>query len=96
MAARLLITSVGFLVAFSLSACGNGGSINFNNPGNSNPTNNRGVGVTFVPASQALAIESGKTTATGYHAKLQLNPLQSTELTGSSYKLKLKHTVRNH
>ncbi len=81
---------------FALVACGNGGSINFQPPATGPGTiNNRGAATTMVPASQALAIESGQTTATGYHAKLQLNPNKGTELTGSGYNMKLKHTTRN-
>lgn len=79
-----------FAAAIALTACGNGGSIDFTNPGTTpGTTNNRGASASFVPASQAIA------TAAGYQAKVQLNPLKETVLTGSGYTLKLKHTVRN-
>lgn len=79
-----------------LNACGNGGSISFEPSPTPNPTiNDRGADLTIVPASVALSIESGKTTANGYHAKLQLNPNKGVELTGSGYTLKMKHATRN-
>ena len=78
----------------SLTACGSGGSIDFY--AGTRPTSNKGAAATtMVPASLPLAIESGKSTANGYHAKLQFNSVKGTELTGGGYSLKLKHTVRN-
>jgi hypothetical protein len=82
------------MAAFSTVACGNGGSINFQ-PGVLPTFNNRGAATTSVPASSALWIESGKTTANGYHAKVQINPVKGTQLTGGGYEVKMKHTVRN-
>lgn len=77
-----------------LSACGSGGSIEFFD-GTSPAGTPRGVATTMVPASIALAIESGKTTADGYHAKLQLNPRKGRQLSGGGYSVELKHTTRN-
>lgn len=82
------------MAALSTVACGNGGSINFQ-PGVIPTTNSSGSSTSLVPASNALWIESGKTVANGYHAKLQINPTKGTSLTASGYELKMKHTVRN-
>jgi len=82
--------------ALVLAACGNGGSIEFQPPATTpGIVNNRGASTSMVPAGVALAIETSQTTATGYHAKLQFNPLKGTQLTGSGYTLKPKHVTRN-
>jgi hypothetical protein len=81
------------LLLLGLTACGNGGSINFIDGGSTSQT---GISsFNMVPASQALAVESGKTPANGYHAKLQLNPLKGQALSGSGgYKATMKLTTR--
>lgn len=86
-----------FAFTLGLSACGNGGSINFMDEGSSAPptSTNSVSAFDLVPASQALVIESGKTAANGYHAKLQLNPLKGQTLTApGGYKANLKFTSR--
>jgi hypothetical protein len=80
--------------ALFLVACGNGGSIQFQ-PSPVPAPLNRGAAITMVPASEALAIESGKTTANGYHAKVQLNFTKGTTAAAGAYDVQLKHTVRN-
>lgn len=85
--------SVLFATTILSTACGNSGSITFR-PESSVRTP-RGISVTQVPASQALAVEDGFTPATGHTAKLQINPVKGTVLTGGGYTVKMKHTVRN-
>jgi len=81
------------LLVFGLSACGNGGRINFD-PGFS--TNVHKVpGYNMVPASEALTIEQGKTIANGYHAKVQLNNMSGTKLVSGAYTAKMKFTTRH-
>lgn len=93
--ARIVVLFVAMAATLTTTvACGNGGSIQFQ-PGTGPVTNNRGAASSMVPASQALAIESGKTTANGFHAKVQLNFQKGTKVTGSGYEVELKHTVRN-
>lgn len=83
----LLFTSV-------LPACGNGGHVDFNPEFLNKP--NKPTGFNVVPASRALATESGKTVASGYSAKLQLNPVKGTKLSaGNGYSAQMKFTVRN-
>lgn len=81
------------LISLSLAACGNSGSITFRPE--QGVRQSRGISVTQVPASQAQVVEFGQTYATGHTAKIQINPIKGTELTGGGYKVKLKHTVRN-
>lgn len=95
---RCLRTSLAskFILTFaflSAAACGNGGRIEFD-PGFVAKTS-KGPGFNLVPASNALVVESGKNVSTGYHAKVQLNTVKGTQLTGSGYAAKLKYTARN-
>lgn len=78
-----------------LAACGNGGSINFKNP-TQTVVENKPSSFAYVPASQALVIQSGQTIANGYHGKLEYNPIAGQNLTGpGGYKAKIKFTARN-
>ena len=80
-----------FASAF-LTACGNGGSINFTNEDSDNPpptTSNKPAGFNAVPGS--LAYSSGG----GYSAKLQANPLKGQTVTApGGYKATLRFTTR--
>ncbi len=89
--ARVCIAAIGI---FCLMACDNGGKIEFR-PDTTPRKRNKGSAVTMVPAGKAIITEFGQTPATGHTAKVQINPVQGTELTGGGYTLKLKHTVRN-
>jgi hypothetical protein len=86
-----------FLTLFFCVACNNGGKIQFFDDSSVAPVPQapKSAGYSFVPASQALMVESGKTTANGYHAKVQFNPQSGTKLTGGGYTVKLKYTTRN-
>lgn len=86
---RLILSALFLLTA----ACGNGGSINFD-PGYIARTS-KTPGFTLVQGGRALAVESGKTVATGVHAKLELNSTKGTTLTSGSYTAKIKYTTRN-
>lgn len=84
-----------FAMSAVQTACGNGGQITFD-PSMIEHQNNKPAPFSVVPASQALAIESSQTVATGYHAKLQLNPLKGTNLTSvTGHRAQMKFTVRN-
>lgn len=92
---RLLLTLISLMsLTLSISACGNGGHVDFNPDflaKQAKPT-----AFNLVPASRALAIESGKTIATGYSAKLQLSDIKGTHLAaGNGYTAQVKYTVRN-
>jgi len=72
-----------------LVACGNGGHVDF--APDSQTVSEKNAGFNMVPASRALA-----TSATGYSAKLQLNPVAGTDLkAGNGYSARMKFTVRN-
>lgn len=81
----------------STAACGNGGRINFEPGfGNTQPTSNKPTSFSVVPASKALVVEDGKDVSTGYHAKVQLNPVKGLKMTATTgHSATMKYTVRN-
>ncbi len=80
---------LGSLMFFA--ACSGGGQVDFA----SLNSNYAPPAFNLVPASEALAVEVGKTVDTGYSAKIELNPIQGQRLTSSEgYALRLKSTTR--
>ncbi len=91
----LFSAGVFILSLMSLPGCGNGGAINFTNQEPSVSVN-KSSSFNYVPASQALVIQSGKTTTNGYHGKLQMNPLGGQLMSGpGGYKAQVKFTARS-
>lgn len=85
--------------ALLVSACGNGGSINFHDSSSQEPPAsnvNKNAGFNMVDGSRALVIESGKNVGTGYHGKLELNPVGGQKVQGGGYTGRLKFTTRVH
>ena len=78
----------GIVVAVLISACNNEGEIKFHDGAS---TSSRGVtSLSITPGAQALAVESGKTKATGYHARLELNTIQGQKVqSNSGYSVRL-------
>lgn len=78
----------------ALTACGNGGKINFFD--SSSTASNSPAGFNMVPGSKALVIESGKTTTNGYHAKIEYNTLKGQTFTAAGgYSARLDFTSRH-
>lgn len=91
----LTITAIALLI----SACGNKGSINFHDESSQEPADpkiNQNAGFNMVDGSRALIVESGKNVSTGYHGKLELNPMGGQKMTGGGYSTRLKFTTRAH
>jgi hypothetical protein len=84
-----------FILSFT-TACGNGGSVIFAPDAQPSTANSRPTGYTLVPGSQALMLQSGHvSTATGYHAKVQLNSIGGTKMSSpSSHQAVIKFTTR--
>lgn len=93
------VSSFAIGLAFFCIACGNGGGILFLEPSQPSvdpSTGNKTSSFNLIPASQALMVESGKTPANGYHAKMQMTPIGGQKFTAAGgYKAKLKYTTRN-
>lgn len=84
---RLALTLISF--AFFLTACGNGGHVDFTPEFLAKL--NKPAGYNMVPASRALA-----TSSNGYSAKVQLNPVSGIRSSaGNGYSAQMKFTVRN-
>ena len=79
---------------FFVSACGNGGSITFV-PGRRPTAQSKPSDFTMTPGALALMVENGQTTATGYHAKIQLTPLGGVKAkTTDNHNVTYKFTTR--
>ncbi|MBX3023000.1 MAG: hypothetical protein KF799_15095 [Bdellovibrionales bacterium] len=87
---RILLLAAVLLTA---SACGNGGSINFD-PGYLTKTY-AVPKFTMTEGGLALVVEDGLTPTTGYHGKLQFNSVSGIKMSNASHYAKIKYTVRN-
>lgn len=84
-------------IVCGLVACGNKGQINFVEDGagrGPDSSTYQNAGFNLVAGSQALMVESGKTTANGYHAKVQLNEQKGISLSGGGLRANIKFTTR--